>query len=642
MEKEITVARQANVTDSIITLEKSIFAALETYSNVHRGSGHFSKITTELYDQARLIVLEHLNLSKDLFTVIFCTPYRAERLVESLEKEDYSVIESSDLRLSLGITAVAVKKKSIPAHLRLDVGGGTARLTSTKWFLWSKLPDLLEAGTPAIINVIAFAIALKMVKRGGLDLVRINCEDGLNTVNPVYSAQEILYDDKYLNYSGKSLLEKLVESMIGKGIFVPTISGDQPYINLDNGASTPTFLPVWDSFRQMLTVDENIKKEVISEVRTICHAFLSAPENDYDVIFTSNTTEAINAASRFMEVLNKEAEPVILNTYLEHTSNDLPWRMLKGYDLLRLKVDENGYIDLSELESLLKEYNEDGKFGRKRIRLLAISGASNVLGVYNNLQKASEIVHKYGAFILVDAAQLLAHRAIHMKSLNIDYLAFSGHKAYAPFGSGALLIRKGLYNPISKEASLIKSSGEMNAAGIAALGKTLLLLQRIGMDVIRSDETVKTARLLKGLEQIKGLTIFGIKDTDSPDFINKGGVVAFNHNKMYSNKTAKLLALNGIGIRYGCHCSHILVKKLLGLSPRLEKIQSLIIQLFTKMSLPGVARVSLGIENTEQEIDIFIKVLSETVNNTNKQSNSSVLKDIDRYTEERIRRVYNC
>lgn len=637
---EITVARQANYTDSLITLENSIFAALETYSNVHRGSGHFSKITTELYDQARLIVLDHLNLSKDLFTVVFCTPYRAKRLVESLEKEDYSIIESSDLSLSLGITAIAVKKKSIPAHFRLDVGGGTARLTSTKWVLWSKLPDLLEAGTPAIINVIAFAIALKMVKRGGLDLFRMNSEEGLNTVNPVYSAQEILYDDKYLNYSGKSLLEKLKESMIGKGVIVPTISGDQPYINLDNGASTPSFLPVWDSFRQMLTVDENIKQEVISEVRTICHTFLSAPENDYDVIFTSNTTEAINTASRFMEVLNKEAEPVILNTYLEHTSNDLPWRILKGFDLLRLKVDENGYINFSELESLLKEYNEDGKHGRKRIRLLAISGASNVLGVYNDLQKASETVHKYGAFILVDAAQLLAHRAIDMKSLNIDCLAFSGHKAYAPFGSGALVIRKGLYNPISKEASLIKSSGEMNAAGIAALGKTLLLLQRIGMDVIRGDETVKAARLLNGLRQIKGLTIFGIKDTEAPDFINKGGVVAFNHNKMFSNKLAKLLAIHGIGIRYGCHCSHILVKKLLGLSPRLEKIQSLIIQLFPKMSLPGVARVSLGIENSEQEIDALIHAVSEIVNKNTKQSDSSVLVEIERFTEERIKKVY--
>jgi selenocysteine lyase/cysteine desulfurase len=133
----------------------------------------------------------------------------------------------------------------------------------------------------------------------------------------------------------------------------------------------------------------------------------------YEVIFTSNTTEAINLAA---ESLQKESEqdlqPVVVNTFLEHNSNELPWRRIPGVSLIRLPVDEEGFIDLNELEALLRAYNQEGQHGKKRVKLVAVSGASNVLGVFNDLTQISRIVHRYGARLLVDAAQLVAHRKV--------------------------------------------------------------------------------------------------------------------------------------------------------------------------------------------------------------------------------------
>jgi selenocysteine lyase/cysteine desulfurase len=340
---------------------------------------------------------------------------------------------------------------------------------------------------------------------------------------------------------------------------------------------------------------------------------LGAPLSDYDIIFTSNTTEAINLAA---ESLGRESdpdtEPVVITTLLEHSSNDLPWRMVPNHSLIRLSIDKEGFLDLNELEKLLIEYNLEGKHGKKRIRLVAVSGASNVLGTYNNLEEISRIVHQYGARLLVDAAQLVAHRKIDMEGTGIDYLAFSAHKVYAPFGSGALVVKKGLLHYSSVEMELIRSSGEENAGGIAALGKALVLLQRIGMDVIQAEEQAMTSTVIKGLAQIEGVKIIGVSDTTSPKFAERGAVVAYSlKDKISSGIAGELAMKGGIGIRFGCHCAHILVKHMLGVGPKLEKFQRLIVTVFPRLQLPGVLRVSMGIGNSEEEIDTFIRVFGE-------------------------------
>ncbi len=305
----------------------------------------------------------------------------------------------------------------------------------------------------------------------------------------------------------------------------------------------------------------------------------------------------------------------MLNTLLEHNSNELPWRTVPGVSLLRLPVDAEGFVDLNELEALLRAYNQNGQHGKQRIKLVAVSGASNVLGVFNDLAAISRIAHRYRAHVLVDAAQLVAHRKIEMKRCGIDYLVFSAHKVYAPFGSGALVVRKGLLNFGPAELERIKLSGEENVGGIAALGKALVLLQRIGLDVIQAEEQALTRRTLRGLVRIPGLKIYGMQDPDSPRFSQRGGVIVFSLKNVPHNLAAKELAeQGGIGVRDGCFCAHLLVKRLLNIHPlraRAADLGLILFPRFTSVILPGLVRVSLGIENDKEDVDTLIRVLDK-------------------------------
>jgi len=599
---------------ALIELEKGILAALETYSNVHRGSGHNSMVTTHLYEQARDIVLEYLNLSKTRYTVIFCTPRRAAILKSQLTPESYQIVSSQDIGLLLGIRAIAVKKNALPKGIPFQTGGGTAKLISKNWVIWDAAPEKFEAGTPPIINVIAFAKALSLIRQNkGIDFSGLVFEKK--------SIKELLFDDELDKYSGKELLCRLRQTLVGRGISVPTSCGLSSFINLDNAASTPTFEPIWNVFRNALRQASSMQHEIIEEVKAICADFLNVPLTGYDIIFTSNTTEAINLVSENMNFeSDANIEPVIVNTILEHSSNDLPWRMVPGCSLIRLFVDDNGFVDLKELEAILSSYNDQHQYGRKRIRLVTINGASNVLGVCNNIEEITRIVHKYKARILVDAAQLIAHRKIDIQDCGIDYLAFSSHKAYAPFGSGALIARKGLLHFDGQQMALIQSSGEENLAGIASLGKALVLLKRIGMDVVYQEEQSLTKLTLQGMSKIKKLQVYGIKDHESTSFKNKMGVIVFSIGNIMPFKIARELAFrNGIGTRYGCHCSHIIVKHILHVSPFLERFQWLIQIFFPNLRLPGVARVSFGLENTTEDVERLINGL-DTISRSIKSS----------------------
>lgn len=615
LKKETPLKNKA--VEAFTELERGVYAALETYSNVHRGSGHNSMVSTHLYEEARNIVLEYLGLDKGRYTVIFCSPGRAAGLMAQLKPKSYQLVSSKNIGLSIGMRALAVKKKALPGGVPFQTGGGTTKLMSGNWVIWANAPDKFEAGTPAIINAIAFAKALRLTKQYGKDIF-------MGTTVERRTAAEILYNDELVKYSGLELLGELRKNLVGRGVRVPTMEGDSSFINLDNSASTPTFTPVWKAFRQTWHQPEQVQQDIVHEVRSICSGVLDAPLMDYDILFTSNTTEAINlAAENLSREFEEDTDTVVLNTLLEHSSNDLPWRMVPRSKLIRLKVDAEGFIDLNELETLLCSYNQKGQYGKRRIKLVAVSGASNVLGICNNLDEISQMVHRYGARLLVDAAQLVAHRKVNMEESNIDYLAFSAHKVYAPFGCGVLVVKKDLLHFNSTEMKLIQSSGEENAGGIAALGKALVLMQRIGLDLVREEEQVMTAHILRGLVQINGLKLFGIKDPESPVFAYKIGVIVFYHDKIMSNIVAKELALrSGIGVRYGCHCAHIIIKRLLNVSPSLERFQWLIQTLVPGVRLPGLVRVSLGIENTNEDIDRFIHVLDKIAGKDNRSASA--------------------
>jgi selenocysteine lyase/cysteine desulfurase len=606
--------------DAYTELERGVHAALETYSNVHRGSGHYSLSTTQAYEQAREIVLDYLGLDKRKYLVIFCTPRGAEAIKKQLVAGDYQLVSGLDLGFPFGVRAVAVKRSALPRRVPFLSGGGTAKLVAKDWVIRADGAERFEAGTPAIINIIAFARALRMVKQSGINPFAV-------ATTGEHTANEIVYHDELGEFSGRELLEKLRQTRIGLSVQVPTVEGMRPFINLDNGASTPTFAPVWNACRQAWGQPETVRQTIIQEVRKICADVLGAPSTAYDVIFTSNTTEAINLAAESLSLESAGMGPVVINTLLEHSSNELPWREIPGCELIRLTVNDEGFLDLKELETVLDRHDQKNPDGQEKIRLVAVSGASNVLGVCNNLQEISRIVHQHGARLLVDAAQLVAHRAVDMEACGIDYLAFSAHKVYAPFGCGVLVVRKGLLNFSDAEMELIRSSGEENAGGIAALGKALVLLQRIGFDLIREEEQVLTARALRGLAKIPGLTQYGIQDPESPAFRHKAGVIAFGIKDTMPIRVAKQLALQGgIGVRSGCHCAHLIIKHLLHISPFLEQFQRLIQILFPKFRFLGLVRVSLGIENSGEDIDTLIRILGKiaSTNRTKPNRNQAI------------------
>ncbi|MHA1987906.1 MAG: aminotransferase class V-fold PLP-dependent enzyme [Promethearchaeota archaeon] len=588
-------------------LKSSVYKTLETYSNVHRGTGHNSIITTALFDQARDIFLDHLKLNKKKYVVVFCSPRRLNIFKSQLKKKDYQVISSKDFGLALGIRALVAKKKELRKCPVIYTGGGMIKHVTFNSVVWADLPERFEAGTPSTINIITLAIAIQLVEKYGIFFKK---PDQAQKFTP----NEILYEDDSLEYSGKELLNNIKELLIGYKTIVPTIEGFQPFINLDNAASTPTFIPIWDTYCKALTQSTESSQEVILEVKKICSAFLNAPLEKYDVIFTSNTTEAINfVAQSLRQTTYKKTSPVIINTVLEHHSNELPFRYLPDSTLIRIAIDDNGFIDLRELEATLTEYNKDCKHGNKRVQIVAVSGVSNVLGTYNDLQKISQITHKYGANLLVDGAQIVAHHQIDLDKLNIDYFAFSGHKNYAPFGSGALIAKKGQLKFRGDELKEIRSSGEENVSGVAALGKALLLLEKIGIDIVEDYEKELTQLTLNGLNRMKDVEVFGILKPSSNKFSKRGSIISFSLKTVPHNLAAKELAeTGGIGIRSGCFCAHILVQQILKVQQiRIlgAEMTSIIIPEKTRMCTPGLLRISFGIENDKNDVDVLLKTI---------------------------------
>lgn len=637
----------------IRTLKSSLYAAVETYSNVHRGSGQFSQVSTQLYEQARTLVLQTLRLREASYTVVFCTRQRLQAITSQLNAGDYQAMTSQEIGLALGVCALAIRKQAIRRIRRMESGGGVVRLVSQNWTVWEHAPERLEAGTPPVLNVLAFVQALQLLQIHGLRLF-------LQALVEPMTADEILLGD-LTNVHGIALLQQLRKSMPGKNLPAPTKMGARPYTNLDNGASTPAFAPVWEAAWHTLRQTKAVQMEVTRQVRKVIARFLGAPQTEYEQIFCSNTTEAINLAAGLLPVSNPGEELVILNTLLEHHSNELPWREVPGATLVQVGADAEGFIDLAQMEALLRSYNLEHRHGSKRIRLVAVTGASNVLGTFTDLDAVSALARRYSARLLVDGAQVVAHRPVSLVQQEIDYFAFSAHKAYAPFGSGGLLVRKSLLptdNEGVRHLQAIQESGEENAVGIAALGKALLLLERIGMEVIAAEEAQLTSLLLDGLAELD-VEVFGLKESDSRRFADKGPVVPFSLKDVPHNLAVRELAEFGaIGVRNGCFCAHLAGKHLMRISPLRERLADLgvmVLPKFTAKVLPGMIRVSIGLENDEEDIRHLLhtlrtilaqprrwhdRAIAQMYNGTPFSRQSGAGSDIAAWIEEHNQRVF--
>jgi len=424
------------------------------------------------------------------------------------------------------------------------------------------------------------------------------------------------------------------DSIVGIDTQVPLLDGShRTYVNLDNAASTPALRPVFDTVNKFLNWYSSVhrgtgfKSQVATRAYEDAHeivcGFVGADRATNAVIFGKNSTEALNKLARRFPLNNGS---VVLTTQMEHHSNDLPWRSVA--EIEHVGVTQDGALDEAHLDHLLNNH-------RGRVRLVAVSGASNVTGTINPIHRIAERAHAAGAQVLVDAAQLAPHRAIDMRPDDdpghIDYLVLSAHKMYAPYGTGALIGRRDTF--LQGEPDMVgggtvdivtldhvhwaglpdrEEAGSPNVVGAVAMAKAMRCLEELVMEALAAHEAQLTAYLLERLLSVPGVRVFG--STDPARAADRVGVVPFVVDGLSHHLVAAILSTEGgIGARNGCFCAHPYLLHLLGVSPERAREHQQEILRGTKANLPGLVRISFGCYNTEAEVDWLIEVLQRTV-----------------------------
>ncbi|MBC8367486.1 aminotransferase class V-fold PLP-dependent enzyme, partial [bacterium] len=313
---------------------------------------------------------------------------------------------------------------------------------------------------------------------------------------------------------------------------------------------------------------------------------------------------------------------VVLSSIMEHHSNDLPWRGKARVE--HIPADKEGDLDLDWLENKLVEH-------AGAVKVVAITGASNVLGNVTPIHDIAEMAHKHGAKIAVDGAQLVPHRKVNLcesdDPCHIDYLVFSAHKMNSPYGEGAVVgdfqhfadaapylqgggtvYSVGLDHVIWADPPDKQEAGTPNILGMLALAKAIEIMERVGMDAIEAHEAKLTKRLLEGMLEIPKVGIFGKNDPN--DLENRLGVVTFTVAGLHHALVAAILSYEGgISVRNGCFCAHPLIKHMLNVTPEQEAAFESAIHRGDRSEVPGATRVSIGIHNTEEEVDRFLELL---------------------------------
>lgn len=405
---------------------------------------------------------------------------------------------------------------------------------------------------------------------------------------------------------------------------VPVLGGGtRPYVNLDNAASTPVLRGVLDTVNRFMGwyssvhrgtgFKSQVSTHAYEEARGIVADFVGANRAEHVVIFGKNATEAINKVSWR---LNLCPEDVVLVSQMEHHSNDLPWRAQARVE--HIDVDDNGALDLAHLDSLLHQH-------AGRVRLVAVTGASNVTGYMPDIHTLARRVHAAGAQILVDCAQLAPHRTIDMRGLDdpehLDYVTLSAHKMYAPFGTGALIGRRDTFQqgePEHRGGGTIDfvaldsvswapapdrdEAGTPNVVGAVALAAAIRALSDIGMDHIATHEAELRTHALERLGRIDGIRFYGTGDASHAS--RHLGVIAFMIDSQPHGLVAAALAAEyGIGVRNGCFCAHPYLIRLLGLSQcEVEDVRANMTS-GDRSTVPGLVRISFGMYNSLDEID---------------------------------------
>lgn len=401
-------------------------------------------------------------------------------------------------------------------------------------------------------------------------------------------------------------------------------------ICFDNAATTPPFasvikdlldfVPYYSSVHRGKGYKSQICSDILEQSRLEVLNFVKGDPVHDVVIYVKNATEGINKLSNRLAGNEKN---IILTTYMEHHSNDLPWR--KNFQVDYVKIDQTGRLLLNDLEEKLMKY-------RGKVNLVAVTGASNVTGYINPIYEIAEMAHRYDARVLVDAAQLAPHYPINMNTpesvRHIDYLVFSAHKMYAPFGIGVLIGPRGCFQegaPDDRGDGTVKmvtddyilwddpphkeEAGTPDLMGVVALISAIKTLNRIGMVNLASHEQALTQYAFAKLKRILGLTLYSALSGNQAQV----GIIPFNMRGIsYDDLAARLSNEAGIAVRSGCFCAHPYVQRLL-------KVPLSEIKYYKRnpaVVRPGMVRLSFGIYNDCSEIDLlasYLEQLSERI-----------------------------
>lgn len=375
----------------------------------------------------------------------------------------------------------------------------------------------------------------------------------------------------------------------------------------DNGATTQKPVQVIDAIsdyyknynsnihRSVYTLGDESEK-IYENSKELVRDFINAKSHE-EVIYTSGTTESMNFIARILEQDVNDGDEVIL-TYMEHHANIIPWQQIakrKNLILKYLEINEEGKISLEQLEEFITE----------RTKIVSVCHASNVLGTINPVYEIGALLKDKDIYFVVDAAQSVPHLKLDVQKMNCDFLAFSAHKMCGPTGIGVLYGKKELlekFDPVEFGGGMIGIVDETSSswaqlpdkfeagtpllAQAAGLAATIKYLNEIGLENIESYTKELTKYLYEELSKIDNIEIYGPKNIDE-----RVSLVSFNLVGVHPHDLTSFLDEKGICIRAGHQCT----QPLLG-----------------KLNTYSVARASLYLYNTKEEVDFFIQTLKET------------------------------
>jgi len=382
----------------------------------------------------------------------------------------------------------------------------------------------------------------------------------------------------------------------------------KPLVYLDNAATSQKPRQVIDALVHYYeNYNANIHRAVhclgeeataaYEEARAKVVKFINAPSPE-SIIFTRNTTEAINLVAYTWGRANVREGDEILLTQMEHHSNLIPWQRLaaeKGATVRYVELTDTQTLALDGLENLLDA----------RTRIAAMPHVSNSLGTINPVEKIAAEARQNGTLFLVDGAQGAPHLPVDVQAIGCDFYAFSAHKMLGPTGVGVLYGRPELLEdmePFLSGGEMIRKvtfegatwndlpwkfeAGTPNIADVIAFGAAIDYLNELGMENVREHEIEITDYALTRLSQLEGIVMYGPADPRE-----RGGVVSFNFGDLHPHDVGTVLDHHGVAIRAGHHCTQPLMRTI---------------------GVSGTARASFYVYNTPEEVDVLVHALEAT------------------------------